>query len=530
MHSPAAVDLKSSNLPIIILDTHGQTIQDEPKIIIDMKVIDNGEGVRNNITEPYAFTGRIGIEIRGSSSQGFEKKQYGVEIVDSAGDDMDVPLLGLPEESDWVFSAPYSDKSLMRNSLTYKLSNNIGRYASRSKYFELIINNDYKGVYVLFEKIKRDKNRVNIAKLNPEDTTGVEITGGYIIKIDKNEGNPNRGWMSPYYAGYNKIRYWYDTPDPEDINRKQESYIQTFFNDFESTMASEYYYDPDTGYETFIDLDSFVDFFLLNEFSKNVDGLRLSTFFHKDKDKEGEKSKLVAGPLWDFNLAWGNAYYYNASEIAGFHFIYMRDTGYTQDGSIPPFWWTVLFNDKNFRDKLSKRWSELRKNELSLAVINRQIDSLVNYLDEAKTRNFQRWQVLGHYIWPNNFIGTTYPDEIAYLKSWIRRRGAWMDQQFLIPDAVDDESVTAGKFHLHQNYPNPFNPSTSIEFEIPERGTVTLKIFDILGKEVTTLINSELLPGNHKIMFNASGLSSGIYFARLQSGSRQETRKIMLLK
>jgi hypothetical protein len=531
-YSPAAVELKSSNLPIIIIETHGKTIPDEPKVIVDMYVIDNGEGVRNNISDPYTYSGKIGIEIRGASSQSFPKKQYGVETVDSAGEDMNVSLLGLPGESDWVFSAPYTDKSLMRNALMYKLSNSIGRYASRSRYFELVIDNDYKGIYVLFEKIKRDKNRVDIAKLNPEDTTGTEITGGYIIKIDKDEGNLNRGWRSPYrpYDGsWQRVYYQYDTPDPDDIVIKQESYIQTFFNSFESTMASGYYANPESGYETFIDPDSFVDFFLLNEFSKNVDGLRLSTFFHKDKDKGGKTARLKAGPVWDFDLAWGNADYYNASEISGFHFIYMTDSA-QGDSYLPPFWWKVLFKDETFYNKLCKRWSELRRHEFSSEAINKYIDSLAAYLDEAKTRNFQKWRVLGQYVWPNYFIGKTYTEEIAYLKNWIKRRGVWMDEQFLVTDVVNGEPSAANEFRLYPNYPNPFNPETNFEFAITERSVVSLKIFDILGNELVTLLNSELQPGRHKITFNASGYSSGIYFARLQSGARQETRKVMLLK
>jgi len=531
--SSAVVELKSSNLPIIIINTGGKTIVDEPKVIVDMGIIDNGGNLRNNISDPYTFTGKIGIEIRGSSSQMFPKKQYGVETVDSTGEDINVSLLGLPEESDWVFSAPYTDKSLMRNVLMYKLSNSIGRYASRSKYFELVINNEYKGIYVLFEKIKRDKNRVNISKLNPEDTTAEEISGGYIIKIDKDEGNPNRGWLSPfrpYNGSWQRIYYQYDTPGPDEIDFKQETYIQHFINDFESVMSSKYYADPETGYEFYIDGDSFVDFFLMNELSKNVDGFRLSSFFHKDKDKDDKVSKLIAGPVWDYNLAFGNADYYDASLIPGFYLLYLADT-LREDPSLPPFWWKVLFNDEKFHNKINKRWNELRKNEFSLTTINSYIDSVVTLLDEAKTRNFQKWPVLGQYIWPNYFIGKTYPDEIAYLKSWVRRRAAWLDEQFpALPDDVQEDEMVANKFHLYQNYPNPFNPSTTIDITIETRDEVTLKIFDLLGNEITTLLNKEMNPGKHSIIFNASDYPSGVYFARLQSGTRQETTKIMLLK
>ena len=177
--------LQSSNLPIFIINTNGQQIVDEPKITAHMGVIFNGDGNINNVTDSMnAYNGYIGIEIRGSSSQSFPKKQYGVETRDSLGEDLKVSLLGFPEETDWILSAPYNDKTLMRDPVTYKLSNEIGRYASRSRYCEVIINGDYKGVYILFEKIKRDKNRVDVKKISESDTTGDALTGGYIIKIE----------------------------------------------------------------------------------------------------------------------------------------------------------------------------------------------------------------------------------------------------------------------------------------------------------------------------------------------------------
>jgi len=533
VNSAAAVDLKSSNLPIVIVDTPHDVIYDEPKVISKIYIIDNGEGKRNNITDPYTFTGEIGIEIRGSSSQSFPKKQYGVEVVDSAGEDLKVPLLGLPKESDWIFSAPYSDKSLMRNALMYKMSNSIGRYASRSKYFELILDNKYVGVYVLFEKVKRDKNRVNIAKLTEADTAGVDLTGGYIIKVDKEEGSNYGGWYSPFipFSGSGwRIFYQYDTPKPDNISVQQQDYIQNYIYDFESTMKTSKYADPDSGYSSFIDVDSFIDYILMNEISKNVDGYRLSAFFHKDKDKDDTKSKLIAGPVWDYNLAFGNADYYDASLTDGFYISYLFNS-FPHDDYAAPFWWKVLFNDESFHDRLNKRWNELRKNEFSLTTINTYIDSLTTLLDEAKTRNFQKWPVLGTYVWPNYFIGNSYPEGIGYLKNWIKKRVEWLDKQFpASSDGVNDNIVTAGEFNLYQNYPNPFNPTTNFDFVIPSSGLVTLRIYDLTGREIATLLDKEMLHGKYTVSFDASGYSSGIYFAELRYGNMRKATKIMLLK
>lgn len=182
----AQVTLTSSKLPIIIIDTNGQTIPDEPKITASMKIIDKGNGERNYVNDPAnVYNGKIGIEIRGHSSQMFPKKQYGIELRDDAGNDISVSILGMPSESDFVLNASYTDKSLLRNVIAYKLGNDLGRYASRTKFCEVIINNQYMGIYILQEKVKRDKNRVNIKKIATADTTGDAVTGGYILKIDR---------------------------------------------------------------------------------------------------------------------------------------------------------------------------------------------------------------------------------------------------------------------------------------------------------------------------------------------------------
>ena len=186
----AQVNLNSSNLPIVIINTNGNAIPDEPKVHAWMAIIDNGPEQRNNITDnANDYDGDIGIELHGSSSQSFEKKSYGIELRTPSDQDSATSILGMPKEEDWILHGPYSDKSLMRNALTYHIGRALGWYASRTRFCEVVINNDYKGVYVMAEKIKRDKNRVDISKLNPDEISGDDLTGGYIIKIDKFDGN-----------------------------------------------------------------------------------------------------------------------------------------------------------------------------------------------------------------------------------------------------------------------------------------------------------------------------------------------------
>jgi hypothetical protein len=426
--SAQSVDFTSSNLPIIIIDTHGETIPDEPKISADMGVIDNGPGIRNSLTDPMTAY-KIGIEIRGVSSQMFPKLQYALETRKDDGSGKDVALLGLPAESDWVLSAGYQDKSLIRNALGYLLANAEGRYASRSRFFELVLNGEYRGVYVLFEKIKRTKNRLNLTKMATTDIIGDNVTGGYIIKIDWENNPTDDGWWSPYPAcpgAYQQIRYLYEYPKAADLVAEQKAYIEGYVTDFETAMQGPSYADPVTGYPKYLDLGSAVDVFIISEISRNVDAYRLSAFMFKDRDSKG--GKLNVGPVWDLDLAFGNVDYYDSYETAGWNLVTLPTYLLNENGMEVPYWWTRFSLDATFWGAVSDRWAALRSSQFSLSRINYIIDSLAAYLDEAQQRNFEQWPILNEYVWPNNYVGGTYANEISYLKGWIATRIQWMDE------------------------------------------------------------------------------------------------------
>jgi hypothetical protein len=534
--SDSLISFTSSDLPIVIINTHGQDIPDEPKIAAEMGIIDNGPGMRNSITDPYnAYDGNIGIELRGSSSTMFPKKQFAVETRDSAGNGVNVSLLGMPSQSDWVFSAPYTDKSLMRDPLLYSLARSMGRYASRCRYFELVLNSQYSGVYVLLEKIKKDKNRVNITKMASTDTTGDAVTGGYIVKIDKIEGADTQGWYSglpPYPAAWQKVYYQFHYPKPEDLVWSQRAYITQFIRDFEIAMYLPTFADSVKGYPHVLDVDSFVDFLLLNELSKNVDAYRLSTFMYKDRDSKG--GKLVMGPVWDFNLAFGNCDYYRTSNVEGFHLTFLSDSlAFRGVDSYPaPFWWKTLFHDPSFHSKLAQRWTALRVNQFSIPRITAIVDSLAAILDESQKRNFIRWSVLGRYIWPNAYVGQTYQDEIDYMKHWIGGRIEWLDSQFSTSsvDAEGRSNTLPFECSLSQNYPNPFNPTTVVSYQLPVVSHVTLSIYDIIGRDVATLVNEVKEPGKYSVQWEATDVASGVYFLRMNAGTFVSTKKMILLR
>ena len=215
----AQVDFTGSHLPVVVIETGGREIVDDPRIIAHMGIIWNSEGRTNQITDPFnGYDGLVNIEYRGATSQAFPKKSYGFETQDAMGENRNVSLLGLPEENDWVLYAPYSDKSLLRNIVSYRLFGDMGHYSPRTRLCELVVNGDYRGVYVLIEKIKRDRNRLDIARLDPDEISGEDLTGGYILKIDKMSGDPGPAWSTK--AG--GIYFQYEYPEYDDIVQEQK--------------------------------------------------------------------------------------------------------------------------------------------------------------------------------------------------------------------------------------------------------------------------------------------------------------------
>jgi hypothetical protein len=310
----------------------------------------------------------------------------------------------------------------------------MGNYTSRTEFVELTINYEYKGLYIFMEKLKRDKNRINISKLENGDIDEESISGGYIIKIDKSDMED--GSYSDYNSFQSKfdvfgnedgdirINFNYEYPKPGEIHANQKNYIKNYFYEFESSLASNNFKDPNDGFRKYIDEDSFIDFFILNELSNNVDGYRLSTYLQKDRNE-----KLVIGPIWDFNLSFGNADYCGGERYDVWCFKFNeRCLG---DFWNVPFWWNRLIEDENFVIKLKERWNQLRTNILSdnnlMTLIEDQYSFLNNETDIIN-KNFNTWKIFGVYIWPNSFVGNNYYEEIDFLKNWIKNRTQWLDE------------------------------------------------------------------------------------------------------
>ena len=421
------------------------------------EIIDNGAGAINHVTDSFNnFYSNVSMEIRGSTSQMYPKKSYAFTPLDSLGNNVAASILGFPPETDWILYAPYPDKTLMRNTLAYYLFNRMGHYASRTRFVEMILNEEYNGVYELEEKIKRDENRVNIGKITPSDTAGDGLTGGYILKIDKLTGNTGETWTSSFDAD---VFFQYHDPESADLLPVQKTYIRGYVNLFEEALSGPQFADPDSGFRAYADEASLIDVMLLVELGRTVDGYRSSFFFYKHKDSDGGKFSM--GPAWDYNLSFGNANYCDSYLTTGWHY----DFNSICPGYYPhvPFWWQKLVQDTGFDNDLQCRWQMFRQTFLNDDSINAWIDVQTTLLEDAHQRNFGKWDILGQYVDWEYYVGETYDDEINYMKTWIAGRLAWMDDN--LPGTCVATAVpgTASNNSGLMIYPNP--ASTSIHLQ-----------------------------------------------------------------
>ena len=428
-----------SNLPIVVIETDGHVnIPDEPKVLGTMKIIWHQDGSRNylsDINNPdfLNYNGRIGIERRGSSSQNIPKKPYGLETLKE--DDVtnnNVSILGMPKENDWVLNSLAFDQTGMRDFLSYELSAKLGQYASRGVYCEVVVNDDYKGLYVFMEKIKVDDNRVNIQKMDATCNSYPEVTGGYITKADKQTGNDPVAWTmqnnnSSWFSEPTKFIHHY--PKPSDITTTQSNYIKGVFMNLAS-KAGSHNASIENGIPSIIDIPTFVDFMMIAEFSSNVDVYDLSTFFHKDR-----KGKLRAGPIWDYNLAYGHDEFGTRSRYDVWQFDNNDNTG--------PHFWKDIFDTDVFRCYLAKRWFEITAEGMPLnynEVCNR-MDEIDAIISEAVVRDNQRWNRMPQHA-----------SEIQAMKDWIQLRINWLNQHIGSYDNCDDldmPPLVISKIHYH---------------------------------------------------------------------------------
>ena len=463
----------STNIPLIMINTNNQIIVDEPKINVDFKIIDNSPNSFNYPSDSgNIYSGIAGIEIRGSYSATLPQKPYGIETRDIQGNNNNVSLFGMPQENDWILIANYNDKTFLRNVLAFDLFEKMGHYAPRTKLCEVVVNDIYNGIYVFTEKIKRDNGRVDIAKLDLDDNFGDSLTGGYIFRVDY--WNQNNSWISNYNNPNfpnDAVRYVYNYPDYDEITVQQKNYIQNLVGDFEDALWSNDFEDSIIGYRPYINTRSFIDYFIVNEFARNVDGFKKSRNFYKDKSSKD--SLIFAGPVWDFDWAYKD---HSSSMIngSGWRHNYSGPTDVK-----PPGWYIRLLQDTTFANELNCRYFNLRNTILDTTNIFSFIDSLSYMVREPQNRHYTRWPILGINVGTPE-VGnqpTSYSGEIIKFKSWINERLIWLDAN--MPGNCPNVSVSENKKTYVVTYPNPSSDIVNIYSEVLLKN---IKLFDNVGR------------------------------------------------
>lgn len=436
----------TSDLPIVVLHNLGRgdvPASADQYVSIQVFEPDNGPSALTNT--PALATPGI-FHKRGSSTLGISKASFFVETQDEYGNDKDVSFAGLPKESDWVLYAPNNYEPVMiHNPMAHELSRQAGQYSPRTRIVEVYLKDDsggtpgplsyadYNGIYVLEEKIKIGANRVNIDKLEPEQTTAPMVTGGYLMSIDRSAAG-----TSPFSAGGASINYL--DPDYFEMQTTQRSaqaqYIKNYIDTFYSVLYGANWTDPVNGYAAYIDVPAFLDHHILNVVTFNVDALRLSGYFYKPRN-----GKLTMGPLWDFDRAEGSTDGRDFNPRTWRSTITGDDKGtdmFNADWLFTNPWYYRLVRDIDFWQKWIDRYQDLRGNVLANTNVYGLIDKLSGEVSKAQAREFTRW---GYLTGPRsgswsaagvtyNFPGT-YQGEVEFMKRWFSNRLDFIETNFV---------------------------------------------------------------------------------------------------
>jgi hypothetical protein len=493
--------IDSANFPLVIINTDEFGI---PYKNIHTKafmgIVDNGPGKYNKPTDPFnVYNGDISIELRGQSSADFPKQSYRLSTIDASENDSNVSLLGMPSENDWILFGPFHDKSQFRNKMIYDLGHKLGAYQPRSRFCELILNGDLVGLYCLTENIKRDKNRVNISKLKETDLSGHDVTGGYIMKWDKNQ--------------YNSQEFQIVYPKEDKIKPEQTAYINSFMQEYNTVLSDDKFMYPIEGFRKYISDSSLVDYVIMNELTKNCDAYFFSTYLYKDR--EDKDNRLKFGPLWDYDLAFGNTQFQQGNLTYGWQF------GLSTNGVLRI---TRLFQDVNLVHLFQDRWHQLRQGFLYTDSIFAFIDTLVNTIQKPVERNYLVWPVIDEELFYPNYVSRSYNEEIYNIKNWLGSRLQWIDDNiddiyypvFINPVKVDPASI------VFDVYPNPFSKEIFLSISSENAEKIRVELLNLLG-QVRFVENVSVMPGSQEIKLDNAELEdlpAGIFILRLLKNNR----------
>lgn len=397
---------KAPRMPSVYIDTNGgdPILDKENYVTMDVRIEDPDK----LYTDGTTFTSSGGIRGRGNSTWGMPKKPYRMKL------DSKASLLGMSTDKDWALLANYTDKTLLRNITAFEISRIAGmEWTPTSLSVEVYLNNEYQGVYALTEHVKVSKERLNMDLIKPGDNSGEALTGDYFLELDFHMDEE-------YTFETNMKQLPIMFKDPDKPTDQQLEYVKDFFNTAENTLYSLNFADPVNGYKKYIDMESFINYYIVQELTKNVDGnMRGSCYLALRRN-----GKIEQPLVWDFDIAFGNANHITWEQGAssvGWDGWYIK--------TCAP-WFDQFFKDPAFVTALKARWNELKP----------QLDQLPDYirekarlLDDAQHRNFTSklaggagWDI-HEVMWPNHIDRGSYAAELAYLTTFVEKRLDWLN-------------------------------------------------------------------------------------------------------
>ncbi len=485
--------IDSSTFPIVVIETDEFGIPwKKIRVNAFMGIIDNGAGNYNRPSDPFnVYEGDVSIEVRGQSSGEFAKRSYRFETIKSDQTDTNVVLLDMPRDDDWILFGPFHDKAQFRNKMVMDLGARLGSYQPRSRFCELIYNGECHGLYRLSETIKQDDNRVDIAGLTETELYPPEVTGGYILRFDKQD------------AGEDYLQIVY--PKPDVIRPQQTDYILSYLQKCDAVIFGNNFMDPVNGFRKYLSDSAMVDYMVMNELTKNADGYLFSTYFYKDREDIDNRFKM--GPLWDYDLAFGNSIFQQSDRTYGWQFEYNTTLNITR-----------LLQDEDFAQLFEDRWFQLRQGMLNTDSLFGYIDSLASYIEKPRERNYYVWPVIDEYLFFPNYVSQTYEEEIDNIKGWLSARLEWIDNNIagiFYPVAVP-QYYNSGYFKFN-TFPNPFSDDLTLAISVEKSASLNFELVNLLGQSIR-IAYGDIPAGKSEIRIENNAIINipkGIYIMRI---------------
>lgn len=406
-------------VPVIRITTeNGAPVVDKKNYIKGTVVIEDPAGMYWDTPRLELKMTKDGIRGRGNTTWDMPKKPYKMKF------DSKVSIFGLGEDKEWVILANYADKTLLRNVVAMKLSEIVGMpWTPAMLPVEVYMNGSYLGCYTFSEHKKVSEHRVDLDIVGESDNSGDAVTGDYYMEIEQNQDE-----TTCFYTQVCGIPMMFS--EPEVPTAAQLQYVKEYFRQAETALRSSNFTDPDTGWQKYIDIETFAKAYLVNELTKNIDGnMRKSSFITKKKN-----DKFQMYHLWDYDLALGNCNYlddeFGASDgpegwfIKDYTWARYSPLGYHHQ------WFTILTKDPAFCAKVKEIWNTHYD---ELKNIPGFIDQMAAYMKDAQKRNFEKWNILNTHVWPNVVVTGSYQGEIDYLKSFYTSRFNWLDGRINVP-------------------------------------------------------------------------------------------------